>query len=215
MSTTTLNNSNALLNVVKAVLAASILVFVTGLTSCNRTNPVNDDDSALYAMTLPDADDSPSDVSDATETHNCVMHSPASDKRRIDDFGLRFLRRALHLTSDQKQQILTFHQQHEQCFKSALTVLRTSDSLIVVSYKPQYESIKANLAAGTIDTATARTQLRALSQTVRDALRNNPDRATAQAAFKDCRDTFIANVRSILTADQLAIFDQWVALHKR
>lgn len=202
-------------NILKAALAAIVLTFSIGLTSCNKDTTAANDTDALYTATLPDADETASDVTDATFEQPCAMKTPDSDNRRLNDFGVRVLRRMLKLSDEQKQQIRNFHQQHEDCFKSAREALRASEKAILEQYKPQYQAIRDNLKNGSIDTATAKQQFKDLTVQLREALKNNPDRAVAKEAFKNCRETFYQNVRSILTPEQQAILDEWIALHKR
>ncbi len=217
MSTTLVVNTNAFLNALKALVAASVLVLVTGLTSCNKTDSPLDSsaENALYSLTLPDADAAPSELSDTTLQQGCRMHSPESDHRRIGDFGSRFLGRALNLTDTQKTQILAFHRQHEECSKTALVALRSSDSVIFAGYRNTLDSIKTELSLGLIDTTTARSLYRATLADLRAALHDNPDRIRAKAALEECRASFVANIRSILTSEQMDAFDRWLASHKK
>lgn len=190
------------------------IITIIGLQSCSKDNPVTTED-ALYSATLPDADETASDVTEATTTEPCAMVTPASDERRLNDFGVRVLRRMLKLTDEQKAQIRTFHQQHEQCFKTIRDTLRASERAIIAGYKPQYQTIRDNLKNGVIDTATAKQQLKDLTAQLRAELKNNPVRAWAKDEFIKCRQAFYDNVRSILTDEQKAILEEWIALHKR
>lgn len=201
-------------NTIKIALGILAITTIVGLTSCNKDNPVIAED-ALYSATLPDADETASDVTDATTTEPYAMVTPASDERRINDFGVRVLRRMLKLTDDQKAQIRVFHQQHEQCFRTIRDSLRASEKTILAGYKPQYQAIRDNLKNGTIDTATAKLQLKDLTILVRNDLKNNPVRSWAKAEFITCRQAFYDNVRSILTDEQKAILEEWILLHKR
>jgi hypothetical protein len=200
-------------------LAALVLLVLT-LSSCKDMSlfgPDHDDRDSdpIYALTLPDAEALPGEVSDATPMGHCRSRGPESDRRRIGDFGARFLRRIPNLTDSQKTIIKQLHAQHEECFRAAVANLRASDSTIVAGFAPQFDSIKAELALGTIDSAAARTALRELSAAVRTAVRNNPDRVVAADALKACRDAFLAAVREILTDEQKAAFDAWAASHRR
>ncbi len=210
-----MNTNTSFFQPLYVMFAATVFMFAAALTGCtNSTTPAESSDTALYTMTLPDADNTPSVVSDSGLEQGCRLDHPKSDHRRIDDFGARLLRR-LNLSDTQKAQVLILVQQHEDCSKAALAVLRSSDSLIFESFKPRFDSVRADLAAGTIDSATARVRFHALKDELRAALQANPDRATAQAALKACHDTFIENLRAILTADQQVLLDQWLAAHKK
>jgi len=199
---------------------AALIVLVITLSSCKDMSlfgPDHDgrDGDPLYALTLPDAEALPSDVSDASFGGHCRSHGPDGDRRRLGDFGSFGLRHIPHLSDSQKTVIKELHAQHEACFTSAIASLRASDSSIVAGFTPQFDSIKAELALGTIDTATARLALRDLSAKVRTAVQNNPDRATTAEALKACREAFLSAVRDILTDEQKAAFDAWAARHRR
>lgn len=197
-----------------------LLLLVLSLSSCKDMSlfgPDHDerDGDPVYALTLPDAEALPSDVTDATTLSHCRSHHPGSDGRRIGDFGHGLLRRLPNLTDSQKTVIKELHARHEECFRSAVAFLRASDSVIVDGFASSFDSIKVELALGTIDTATARQALRDLSAQVREAVRNNPDRAIAADAMKACRDAFFNDVRNILTDEQKAAFDAWASRHRR
>jgi hypothetical protein len=199
---------------------AVLLLLVLSLSSCKDMSlfgPDHDDRDGdpVYALTLPDAEALPSDVTDATTLSHCRSHHPGSDGRRIGDFGRGLLRRLPNLTDSQKTVIKELHAQHEECFRSAVALLRASDSVIVDGFASKFDSIKVELSLGTIDTATARQALRDLSAAVRTAVRNNPDRVTAAESMKACRDTFLAAVRDILTDEQKVVFDAWAARNRR
>ncbi len=216
MSTLTALNTSSVGNALKVFVVASFVVLIAGWSGCNKSsNPVDNTTSSLVtSLTVPDPSTEPSVVSDSGLQQGCRMHNPDSDHHRIDDFGARFLSR-MNLTDSQKTQIIVYVQEHDTCTASAMSVLRASDSTIFAGYQPKFDSIKSDLALGVIDTATARTEYRATLASLRTDLQNNPVRVTTQAALDECRSTFIANVRSVLTTEQLVIFDQWMTLHRR
>ncbi|MBL7998463.1 MAG: hypothetical protein JNL32_07490 [Candidatus Kapabacteria bacterium] len=202
------------------IAAAAALTFSFGVQSCNRdSNPVSDQYAdALYSATLPDADETESDVNECDAATPIAIATPANDGKRIGDFGLkglRGLRKALNLTADQRAQIKALHQQHEQCFKTVRETLRASEKAIWETYKPQYQAIKTSLQNATIDSATAKQQFKALSQQLRDALKNNPARATAKQDFINCRTAFFDAVKGVLTPEQIEAFEDWAAQHRR
>jgi hypothetical protein len=200
--------------------SAVLFALIISIVGCNKqSDPVGiSSDDVLYSATLPDAISNPSDLSDATTVAEATIAPPSTDVKRVDDFGfrgLRGLRKQLNLTPAQRLQIRELHKQHEQCFKTTLETLRASEKAIVQSYKPQYQAIKDNLKNGVIDSATAKTQFKALSQSLRDELKNNPQLAIARDQFKTCRNTFFDSVRGVLTDEQIAIFEEWAESHRR
>lgn len=125
------------------------------------------------------------------------------------DFGRIFGQ--LNLTVEQRAQIdILKHQQHD-CEKTAMDVLKASERTIQESFKAQRQTIEAGVKAGTITKAEARAQMHALEVAQKEAMVNNPARATAQAAVTACRETFLAGVRAALTAEQLVTFEAWLA----
>lgn len=196
------------------ILGCMVITSIGFATGCSETTSPESTD-ALFLSTLPDQDETASDVTDATTDAPMVMVHPSSDKRRVHDFGGGILRRLLKLTPEQREQIRTIRQSHEDCFKSIKDSLRSSEKGIFESFKPQYQTIKDSLSNGSIDSATARKQFKELSAQLRETLKSNPVRAWAKDQFKLCRHAFLDEVRTILTPEQQATWDEWAKNHKK
>jgi len=117
----------------------------------------------------------------------------------------------LNLTAEQRAQIEILHRQKIECEKAAMQALRISEKTIRDGFKAQRDVIKDAIKAGTITREQARTQMRALEIQEREALKNNPARTIYEAAKKACTDTFNAGVRALLTEEQQAIWDAFIA----
>ncbi len=133
----------------------------------------------------------------------------AGDEKPSQDFGKIFAR--LNLTGEQRGQIEILRQQKIACEKAAKDALKASERAIQASFKTQRQAIEAGVKAGTITRDDARTQMRALEAAQKEAIKNNPARATAEAALKGCNDAFIAGVGALLTPEQKVIWDDFLA----
>lgn len=114
----------------------------------------------------------------------------------------RILKR-LDLSSDQVSQIRSFVQSHKDCVDGIYQELRQSERLILQNANDKRNEILQNLKDSVITPEVARNQIKRLAEATRTELLRNPARTRAIAAIKDCRETLLTNIESILTQDQL------------
>lgn len=175
-------------------MAVSAYFAAMFLTGCEQVvTPDNTDVAASYAKSSDQA-------LSGDQRHGNPPHA---------DLGRIFSQ--LNLTAEQRAAIELLKQQHRDCEQPILEMLRASERAIMESFKAQRKAIEDAVKAGTKTRDQARTEMRALEMAQKEALKNNPARATAEAALKVCRDTFHANIRALLTAEQQVTWDAWIA----
>lgn len=189
--------------------AALIALGTFGLVGCSEAvAPVDEMPSALVNATIPALDAEPGVIIDATVDMPMALERPAGDKKRQHFGGLL---KALNLTADQQTAVKDLLTQHEDCAKAVRDALRASEQALMEPFKAQRDEVKAKVEAGEITKDEARALVREINAAAREALKSNPERAAAQAALQACRDAFLAGLRAMLTPEQIAILDQWIA----
>jgi hypothetical protein len=116
----------------------------------------------------------------------------------------------LNLSAEQRGTVGRLLNAHNDCVKSALEALRAAEKAILEAAKAREREIKQQVRDGAITREEARTQLRALNQRTREALKSLPGREEARAAVKACDDAFIAALRGLLDEKQAGILDSWL-----
>lgn len=130
--------------------------------------------------------------------------------KKMDKYDFRGFFRSIQLTPDQRAAIQTYMEAFRDCQREAFAALRASELEILQNANTQRLDIRAKLAAGEIDTATARTMLHELAVDTREAIRDNPLRAQTLESIKDCYETLFDNIRSQLNERQLAKFEKFI-----
>ncbi|ROL58220.1 hypothetical protein D9V84_00350 [Bacteroidetes/Chlorobi group bacterium Naka2016] len=206
------------------VLAVAILTLGLVLFSaCNKldnpTNPTTE--NMIYNANIPYETEMnvPSDLSEATIDKPAMLLFPKDDplypERPIKYMvPLGRILKQLNLTDEQKAQIQEFMQAYRDCVKSALMALRESERQILQQANQARQQVREQLQSGAITREEAWQQLRQINERTREALINNPVRQQVLQQLKECWDTFIANIKSILTDEQNALFDELLAKYK-
>jgi hypothetical protein len=192
------------------LLGAALIAFGSfGLVGCSEaTAPATDMEEALINATLPAPMVDEGIFTEATEDMQMVVVPPQSDHHR-HPFGR--LLRALQLTEDQQVTVKRLLAAHEDCVKGVMERLRATEREILAPYHERRDAVMAQLRAGEIDRAEARRLLAQINKEAREALRANPALAAAREALKACREEFITQLKSILTEEQIAILERWLA----
>lgn len=113
----------------------------------------------------------------------------------------------LKLTPEQNAQLREFMMAQRECEKSARDQFRTVLEPLRKEQKAEMDAIRADLKAGTITREEANAKVRALNE----RMKNATQRAEAQVreAVKACMDRFFARLESILSPEQLALWNEW------
>lgn len=207
-----------------SVLAVAILAFgLFVFSACNKLdNPVNPNtESLVFNANIPFETELniPSDLSEATLERPAMLLFPKDDplypERPIKYMvPLGRILRELNLTEEQVAQIREFMLAYRDCVKNAMIALRESERQILENANQERQRVMEQLRNGEIDKDQARQLMRQINERTREALMNNPVRERVLQQLKDCWDTLIANIKSILTDEQKALFDELLAKYK-
>ncbi len=200
---------------------AAVVIF--SFLACNKldnpTNPTSE--SFVYSVTIPYETEMnvPSDLSEATFEKPAMLLFPKDDplypERPIKFMvPLGRILKELNLTEEQVTLVREFMAEYRECVKNALLPLRESERQILQQANQERSRVMEQLKNGEIDRQTAMEQIRQINQRTREALMNNPVREQALQQLKECWENLIANIRSILTPEQQALFDELLTKYK-
>ena len=119
--------------------------------------------------------------------------------------------RDLGLTEDQRAQLHDLMTGHRECVQEPLQAFRDANQDLIAAANEQRQTIKDAVQNGEITREEAMEQLRALSESTRELIRNNPDNEPFKEALCACKLAHFDNVRAILDETQQATWDAWVA----
>ena len=220
------------------VIALLAVTLALGFIACDKENPISDKYSLYeapeYQVAYPD--NSPVDFGEATLDNDFIMPGLDQDYRAYAEFfgggrdgrggrgghdwrgrgRQKFMPFArilyqLQLTEEQREQVKDFIFDHRLCVREVIQKLRETEREILSQFKERRMAIIQAYKSGEITREEAVSQLRELNAQVRETLKNNPARVQACEAMKDCMKTLFENIRSILTPEQQAIWDEWVS----
>ncbi len=218
-------------------LAGLLVVMLLVFSSCQKNQPTSPstDQYSAQDFSLPPVSNTPSDMSDATDIADIQMQVPngySNEDCQVMGWSgnqgmgmntemrggglqrwlyLGRILRQLKLDSTQVQQIKGFIKDYISCVHDAMVALRQSEKTIIQNANQNRRLILDSLKNGQITVKEAMADLRLLNQTTRQELKDNPARITACEAIKACRETLFTNIESVLTPDQLTIWDAWKA----
>lgn len=116
----------------------------------------------------------------------------------------------LNLTDAQKESITSFMQAHKQCRREAMTALKEAQSVIIQNANVARKAILEDLKNKIITKTEARRLLTELAKQVREDMKNSPDVQAALEALRSCHTLFINNISSVLTEEQLVIWNKFL-----
>jgi len=213
-----------------------VLSFLT-IVGCNTDTSVNNDSQLDFesgAFALFDFEDAVAAVEDAT-LENLMRMNPGllnGDFFRTNGpFGPRGPRgpsgrggpgarfgnhlgailRDLSLTEDLRAQLGELMTGHRECVQEPLQAFREANQDLIAAANEQRQAIMDVVLNGAITNEEARDQLRELSESTREAIRNNPDNEPFKEALCACKLAHFDNVRAVLDETQQATWDAWVA----
>lgn len=194
------------------LFVAAMAISSIGFTACsdNGTAPVDPAAIRVDMSTSFDLNAASTEFNDAS-LEQPMMERPDPNKGRPARTPFADLLGKLNLTPEQKTAVDALLASHNDCVKSALEALRAAEKAILDAAKAESDAIKQKVKDSTITRTEARTQLRALNQRTREALKTLPGRDQARAAMKACDDAFLAALRGILDARQVSVLDSWLA----
>jgi hypothetical protein len=116
----------------------------------------------------------------------------------------------LNLTDEQAKTISSFAQEHKNCRREAIDALREAQRAILQNANLERKKIIDDMKNGTITATEARELLLKLAEQVRQDMNNSSEVQAALEAVKNCHNVFIDNISSVLTADQLVIWNKFL-----
>ena len=100
---------------------------------------------------------------------------------------------------------------HRGCVQEPLQAFREANQDAIAAANEQRQAIKDAVQNGDITREEARQQLRELSESTREAIRNNPENEPFKEALCACKLAHFDNIRAGLNETQQATWDAWVA----
>ncbi len=116
----------------------------------------------------------------------------------------------LNLTDEQAKTISSFAKDHKSCRREAIDVLREAQRAILQNANLERKKIIDDMKNGVITATEARELLLKLAEQVRQDMKNSPEVQAALEAVKNCHDVFIDKIASILTDEQLVIWNKFL-----
>lgn len=197
-------------HVVLTTFAALLVLVFTGCNKHDDTPLAASGTTSAEEFVSMDPEALPSVVEDGTLAEPMKHHRPDSDRRMM---AFRIFR-CLELTDEQMELVKGFLSGHKDCVSPIIDSLRASEKPLLEAARAAHQEVIAKYRAGEITKEEARAELRAIHARLREALQNNPVKAWAQEALQNCRNELMRQIRSVLTEDQQAIWDEWVATGK-
>ncbi len=198
---------------VRGLFLGSLAVSVFGLVGCSDGAVTPQDPAGITAqyVTTFDLNAPVADFNDATlEQPVQERPNPNAGGQVRNPFGPLFTR--LNLTEEQRAATNDLLAKHAECVKAVLTRLRAAEREILDAARKESEDIIAKARAGEISREEARTALRELNKSTREALRNLQARAAASTSMKACDEAFVTSLAEILTEDQVYKLRVWWAV---
>jgi hypothetical protein len=207
-----------------SILAAFLLI--AGLVGCDSdgTDNRNDADPNSFntdKFAIVDPEDAFSNIEEAT------LDSEMAMKSLYHDGDGEFVRHHMHpkgpgshlapvlfrlgLDRDQVRQLLEVIWQHRGASRDAFEGLRDANEALIERANAERRAIVEAYRAEEITREEAIRQLRALNERTREAIRNNPANDPYLQQICENRLSLFEDIRSILTGDQVAEWDGWVA----
>jgi len=210
----------------KTILMIFALMITLGISSCSKSDNTqapsttgNEDASYNFVISVPDVS-VPSDYTDATlETSANIAPPPpntgATNTAAMDP-GTMIARalRDLKLTPEQVAQVKRLMAAREDCVRKLMLRLRQSEKAIMDKAELARREVMKALKNGDITREQAAARLKLINETARKALMENPARLEVMKALVGCEDAFLDAVGGLLTPEQKAKWDAFVAKYR-
>lgn len=119
--------------------------------------------------------------------------------------------RELNLTDEQREQIRDLMAEYHACVEGPLSEFREINREILEQTNGERRAILEALRSGELTREETRAQLQELIERTREAIENNPENAAIQEALCACKLAHFEAIRALLTSEQQAVWDAWVA----
>jgi len=208
-----------------------LLSFVFVLIGCKEksVNPQKDDSFFSKELTFFDFDDAMGELEDASFDKKMGFKNHFKDPNfpkggffgrggrdgKPDRRGdrLKEIFRMLQLTEAQIVELKTFFPPYKDCMAPAVEQFREAAAIYIRAANIERDAIIAQVRAGEITREEARDLLHELNRETRNLIANDPECAAAREAMCDCKEALFNSISSILTEDQLTIWNRWIESH--
>ena len=202
----------------------AVFVLIAGLVGCDSggsSNSNNADPGTLNSdsFAIVDSEDAFTNFEEATFDREMAMES-------VFHHG-NFVRHHMHsrgpgshlapvlfrlgLDMDQLRQLRAIIIEHRGSAREAFEGLRDANLALIEQANVERRTILDAYKADEITREEAEQQMRALNERTREAIRNNPANEEFLQQICDNRLDLFEAIRAILTGDQVAEWDNWVA----
>ncbi|MDC1068246.1 hypothetical protein OAQ99_03700 [Candidatus Kapabacteria bacterium] len=113
----------------------------------------------------------------------------------------------LDLSDEQKEQLKAFVIARKECSKSYMEQLREIDNTILEQFNGRRSLLIEDYKAGNLSKDELLDALKSLREEIRTAFENSTERASLIDSMKECKLVFEENIKSILSDEQLAIWE--------
>jgi Spy/CpxP family protein refolding chaperone len=113
----------------------------------------------------------------------------------------------LKLTPEQQAQLREFSMAQRECEKGAREQFKAVLDPLRRAQRTEMEAIRAELKSGAITRQEANAKIRALNERMKNATKEAE--VKVREAIKACMDRFFARFESIMTPEQLALWNEW------
>jgi len=187
------------------IIAAFFVIFLASCEQNTGPNTANNDDVAYGSVYVPDLESVDGICDDANLQNKMCFHGKDNPFKKV---ALKGIARKLNLTEEQQTQVSTFLQEHIDCITLIVENLKADQTTIIENANAERTAVLEQLANGEIDTVTARQMMKDISTAKRSALQEL--RETARIAMEECATILFENIQSILTEEQLVIWQEWL-----
>ena len=204
------------------VLAAMGLLLV--VSSCQNDASLDSqfslDELRTDAFAVVDYYDVDANIQDATIDANLSMNpvfKTSSGFRRHAGYRggkgghLGQILRQLGITEEQGAGIKELVKAHRESVKASFEALRAVNQDIIDDAKSKRKEILDAMRIGTITREEAKEQLKAFSQSKREAIANNPESAPHIEAICSAKVALFESIRTLFAGSQQSGWDDWVA----
>ncbi len=181
--------------------------FVLFLVSCQQNTEPNTSigDPAYGAVYVPDLESLDCICDEANLHQKMRFHGKDNPFKKV---ALKGIERKLNLTEEQQTQVTDFLQEHRDCITLIVENLKAEQLSIIENANLERDAVLEQLANGEIDTATAKQMIMDINIAKRQTLQELRD--NAKTAMEDCATILFENIESILTEEQLVIWQGWL-----
>ncbi len=118
--------------------------------------------------------------------------------------------RQLNLSEEQIELVKEYMIAHRLCEWEWLKMLEKSRREIIAKGNEARQEIIKSYKNGEMTREEAARAIHQLNNRIREALQNNPVNEIVRKGLQDCWNVFLSNIKSVLTDEQLAKFEQWL-----